>query len=279
MARALVIGSTGMLGWLLVRVLREAGHEVLAWNRGDAGFDAARGIEGLPADVDVAVNCVAVTRAPGPSSRQLGDLVAVNGVFPHRLAEFAELSGFRLIHISSDGVFRGSTVPLFEDDEPTAVDVYGASKRLGEPASPAALSIRCSILGPERAPRGHLMSWFLGQPDGRSVAGYSDQIWNGVTTLQLARFCEQLLSTTLWTELRKRTPVVHYSPNEPLSKADLLIEMARIYQRDIRVEPRPSGVPFSRVLASRHDDLLGLGERRPFREALLDIRSSSLGEN
>ena len=147
-------------------------------------------------------------------------------------------------------------------------------KRLGEPRSPETLSIRCSIVGPEREPRGHLLAWLLGQPDGSVVQGHTDRIWSGVTTLQLAQFCRRLVETDLFDSLRARAPVVHFAPNLPLSKYELLEAAVRVYGRAIEVRPALSAAPIIRILQTRSIDLIGAYPPRPLSDALSDLRAA-----
>ena len=278
-----VLGASGMLGSMCERVFRKAGHHVVAIRRGDLGFDAcsAAGVDALRqlGPFDTLINCVAITRLAKVDAPILASLLEVNSLLPWRLCEIAQAVGARLLHISTDAVFRGGQEPLFEDSPCDADDLYGLSKRMGEPPAANSLSVRCSIIGPEREPRGHLLGWLLGQADGSVVNGYTDHVWNGVTTLQLARFCRRLAETDLFDGLRQRGAVVHFSPNEPISKFELLAQARHVYKRPIEVRPAVSGRPVTRILQSRHADLIGAAHPVPFSEALAELCAAGSLDN
>jgi dTDP-4-dehydrorhamnose reductase len=232
--KILVLGINGMLGHKAWQVLRArfgasavfgamrqrrsefAGCELFAADRIVEDFDArdAAALHALLERVapQVVVNCIGVVlRRP-----ELDDPVAVieiNSLLPHRLAAWCGQAGARLIHISTDCVFRGERGGYTEGDPPDAIDLYGRSKALGE--APGALTLRTSIVGRElRGARG-LLEWFLSQRGGR-VQGYTRATWSGVSTLYLA----ELIATLI-----ERFPALaglYHVAGESLSKYDLL---------------------------------------------------------
>ncbi len=78
------------------------------------------------------INCAAMTNVDGcETNRELAD--AVNAVGPWNLAVAANEVDAKLVHVSTDYVFRGdATTPYVEDDVCDPVTAYGASKRNGE---------------------------------------------------------------------------------------------------------------------------------------------------
>jgi dTDP-4-dehydrorhamnose reductase len=134
--RLLVLGANGQLGSDLMAAAaaagiaaRGAGRETL--DVADAG--ALRGfLDATP--FDALVNCAAMldTEAiegdPAPA-------LAVNAHAPAVMAEAAAAKGARFVQVSTDYVFGGDAdrrAPLTEADPPAPVNVYGASKLLGE---------------------------------------------------------------------------------------------------------------------------------------------------
>src|SRR5213076_2163354 len=105
----------------------------------------------------------------------------------------AEEFGARVLHISTDGVFAGAAGACAEDAPHDCPDVYGKTKSLGEVTAREVLTLRCSIVGPDPSARRGLLEWFLGLPDGMEVTGYTDSLWNGVTSLQLANLCQRII--------------------------------------------------------------------------------------
>lgn len=232
----LVLGARGMLGQTLLRVLEEAGVRTRTV---EGRFDPFRPGSFLDAvgavDADAIVNCVAVL--PDHESSPTVTL-AVNGLLPQLLA--ARLGAGRvLVQASTDGVFRGDRGDYAVFDQPDAIDDYGLAKRLGEAARELGptVVIRSSIVGPERG----LMAWLLAQHG--SVSGYSTHRWNGVTTLTWARACLAILAA----RDRWLSRIEHLTCGSPVSKAQLLAEIARTWELDVTVVPTAT-VPVDRTL-------------------------------
>ena len=214
MSRVLVLGGLGMLGHQLATVLHEH-HSVTVAMR-DAiealppaypgvevigGVDLARGdavrdLLKLPR-WDVVVNAAGVIKHRMGSGEAV-DAIAVNSLLPQRLAVACAAHGLRLIHFSTDCVFSGSRDSRRGEDgyrtgdSPDARDRYGLSKLLGEPDGPHCLCLRTSLIGREL--RGHhgLVEWYLRQP-GDTVKGYTQALFNGLTTAVAARLVDELI--------------------------------------------------------------------------------------
>ena len=137
--KALLLGSTGQLGHDLRRAHAESG---------DASFDLTllpresldlaesgaveRVLGGL--DFDVLVNCAAHTRVDDAQD-DASLAFAVNAHAVQAMARVCAAKRTRLFHVSTDYVFGGDCarrVPLRERDPTAPVNVYGASKALGE---------------------------------------------------------------------------------------------------------------------------------------------------
>jgi dTDP-4-dehydrorhamnose reductase len=261
MERILVIGAAGMLGREVVRAAQAHGAEVVPAGRaprpGWVTFDAER----TPAEelfhgreLGLVVNCAAALASEiDPADETSVERAhALNARFPHTLAAAAERAGARVLHVSTDAVFREDAGVCFEDDERFADDVYGLTKRLGEPAAPDALTIRGSFVGRDPLRRRGLLEWLLRQAPGAEVSGYVDHAWNGVASTQFAGVCAALSDPLLFERARAEGGVHHLHEDPPLSKYDLLVECARAFEAPVSVAPRESGAPSTRLLGSRH---------------------------
>lgn len=84
------------------------------------------------AQPDLIINCAAMTNVDGcETNLELANRVNAEG--PKNLALAATKVGAKLVHISTDYVFRGdATTPYVETDECDPVTAYGSSKRQGE---------------------------------------------------------------------------------------------------------------------------------------------------
>ncbi len=106
-------------------------------------------------------------------------------MLPHQLARLCDLSGSRLIHISTDCVFSGAKGNYKESDFPDANDLYGRSKLLGEVNYHHSVTLRTSIIGHALGSQHGLIDWFLSQQ--AHVKGYTQAIFSGLPTNELAR--------------------------------------------------------------------------------------------
>ena len=249
---ALVLGHRGMLGHVVCRYLSEQGHRVETL---DDRCVAGRELEFVSAAVglgtDAVVNCIGLARGPWE------DLARVNGLLPELLA--ARLDGRLLVQPGTDGVFSGRGGPYARGDRPDAEDPYGMSKRLGEScvALGPAVVLRCSLVGPEQGAPRSLLGWLRAQSG--AVKGFSDQLWNGVTTLSWAKVCARALEGAL-------APGVHQvGTDAAVSKCELLELLSQVFELGVQVEPHESG--------RRIDRRLTPTERcPPLREQLLELR-------
>ena len=134
--RVLIIGATGQLGRDLCLAFSD--HEVTTAARKDAALslnlaspDSIReGIE--EASPEWVVNAAAFHNVPLCEDNP-AEAYAVNATGVAALAQACNESGARLIHLSTDYVFgEGGTRPWREDDLPSPLNVYAASKLAGE---------------------------------------------------------------------------------------------------------------------------------------------------
>lgn len=141
---------------------------------------------------DIVVNCIGVVAQPA-STKELIDLIDINSVLPHKLAELCTSLNCRLIHISSDGVFSGSKGNYAESDIPDASDPYGRSKILGE-IREGGLNIRTSIIGSQLIGQKGLFEWLCSQR-GKQVTGYAGYIFSGMTTNALSKIIGKIIES------------------------------------------------------------------------------------
>ncbi|CAM4332354.1 dTDP-4-dehydrorhamnose reductase family protein [Paenibacillus tarimensis] len=254
--RLLVIGGRGMAGHMLVRYFRRVtGVEVLFTVRDPKGEAGEIFLEA--ADMGNVLHVVRDTRpqviinAAGVlneyAEKKPIDAYLVNGLLPHWLRYAANEAGARLIHISSDCVFSGHGGGYTEEQRPDGVSVYAVTKAMGEVWDPQHLTIRTSIIGPEIRANGiGLLQWFLRQQG--TIKGYERVMWNGVTTLELAKAVHYAITEP------EAGGLVHLTAPEPVSKLELLQLFQRVWKRnDISIEP-DDAIRLDRTLKStRHD--------------------------
>jgi len=178
---------------------------------------------------EVVVNCVGVVKQLEAAKDPVVS-IAVNALFPHRLARLTASRGIRLVHISTDCVFAGTRGGYTEDDRADADDLYGRTKALGEVTGPGCLTLRTSIIGRELEGRRGLVEWFLSQRGGQ-VRGFTRAVFSGLTTLALSRVVRDLI------RMRPSLAGLYHVAAEPISKHDLLRLLDECYHAGVRIEP------------------------------------------
>ena len=232
-----VIGADGMLGRAVVRALEEGAkdfniHKVTVTN--------------LETCAPYIINCAGIVR--GRSDITPERTVKVNAVYSHWLvANVTELK--RLVTVSTDCVFDGLSGPYSEGDQATPVDLYARSKLAGEIFdNEKVLTVRTSFIG--FGQRG-LLRWLLTQPEGATIEGHGDRIWNGLYVANVAKALVHLC-------LRKNlSGLIHFSGNI-MSKYDLLRLIANRLRPDILIAHREVG-PRNHVLVSSRSDEFDVG--------------------
>ena len=149
--RALVFGASGQAGTAL-QLTAPASSEVIAHQLRDTDIRDARAVARAIADArpHVIFNCAAYT-AVDAAERDSDEAFQVNAVAAGIVAEAAEQASIRLVHISTDYVFDGSSrVPYAPQSPPAPINAYGATKLEGErrvlAASPRSVIVRTAWL-------------------------------------------------------------------------------------------------------------------------------------
>ncbi len=114
-------------------------------------------------------------------------------------------------------------------------DDYGISKRkaaewLLKNAKRTKI-IKTSIIGPELNGDASFLNWFLSNKDGTTVNGYSNHMWNGITTLSWAKFSNLLIEN--WTIYPIRTIL----SSQCISKYELCVICNTVFDRKILINP------------------------------------------
>lgn len=130
-----VLGANGQLGSDIVRMAREFGDvETLALCRKDLDVrDLVSIPEALPGRrFDVLVNCTSYHKTDEVEEHAT-EAFQINAHAVRVMAKSCKAMGVRFVHLSTDYVFDGEgRRPYTETDAAIPVNVYGASKLLGE---------------------------------------------------------------------------------------------------------------------------------------------------
>lgn len=222
--KVLVLGSTGMAGHMIAKYLTSAGHDVMTCSRtsGDYRLDIERmsyftlqNFKFEFSKFDYVINCVGLL--VNDSIGNPDKAILINGMFPHYLESLLKDTDTRIIHLSTDCVFDGVKGNYVESDIHTETNIYGRSKSIGEINNDKDVTFRMSIIGTDLDTNGTgLLNWMITNTNS-TVNGWDNHMWNGMTTLQLAKCIDQYMNDP------KFTGVYHMVNNNiNINKHDLL---------------------------------------------------------
>lgn len=282
--KILVLGGSGMLGHQVAHHLEQR-HEVAITLRGSprsyADLDLPcpesrfHGVDATDRDAllgvlgefrpEAVVNCVGIIKQRAAASEEILSL-EVNSLLPHRLAQVCQLAGIRLVHFSTDCIYRGDAGPYGPDHPSDCLDLYGRTKFLGEVGGPGCLTLRSSIIGLELRQKASLVEWFLAQEG--TIRGFRGALYSGITTAEMARLVERCLVD--WPELDGVWTVA----SEAISKYDLLTRFQELLGKDdVVIEPDED------FLCDRRLDGSAFTERTGYRAPSWDALLAELAES
>jgi dTDP-4-dehydrorhamnose reductase len=243
----LVLGASGMLGHMLVRVLSEH-HQVIGTTSSQYDsksplariLDKANWIDQVDvrnlqtvenainhAKPNVLINCVGVIKQKMDSGNII-DAILINSLVPHQLAAACEKLDIRFIHFSTDCVFEGTPGIKYTSYTPNATDLYGTTKRLGEVNYAPAITLRTGFVGRQLSGAEGLFEWVLSQK-GKAVSGYQNAIYSGLTTMALSRVIQQVI------EVQPTLSGLYQVASNRINKFDLITQLNESLQLDLSI--------------------------------------------
>lgn len=251
--RIVILGSTGMLGSAVMKNLSEVfgKSNVLGSYRCYNHFPkTCNGFEftipskeytlhKIPEDTCYVINCIGIII---PLIKKVGiiDTIQINSIFPYMLEKYCEERNIKLIHITTDCVFSGGRGKYTEEDKHDPSDLYGRSKSLGEPDN--CMVLRTSIIGEEQYNKISLVEWAKSQR-GKSIKGFTNHFWNGVTTKQYSNICIKIIQNNLYEK-----GIFHVFSPEDVSKKDLLEMISKKFNLELNIESFETEISIDRTL-------------------------------
>jgi len=223
MGKILVTGSAGMLGYAVSKYFVSKGYDVIKLTRSDFDIGTEPHENFIPflEGVDVAINCAGLIK-PTIGKFPIEQALRVNSIFPRNLARMTSDRGIKCFHITTDCVYTGKRGKYDENSLFDGEDTYGMTKNAGE--NNDCMVLRTSIIGEENGQSRSLLEWAKSQA-GKEVNGFTNHLWNGVTTLYLAEVIESILQLGLY-----QKGIFHiHSPNT-VNKFELLNIFNNVYE-------------------------------------------------
>jgi dTDP-4-dehydrorhamnose reductase len=296
----IVLGASGMLGSMVVDVLsRDSSLDIIATVRNKAL--AEQGRQRVPdadwrlfeagteqqtitrlhrlGEAQWVINAIGLTKPYTHDDNPMEIERAINGnsLLPHWLGRTFGEMGARVLQIATDCVYSGAKGGYVESSPHDALDVYGKTKSLGETLLPNVHHLRCSIIGPEPKAYAFLIEWFRRQERNACVSGFTNHVWNGVTTMHFARICGAIIGKNL-----ALPHLQHIVPSGVISKYELLRCFGKAYARpDIQIAPTEAKQAVDRTLKTENAalnyevwSLAGYADRPPTVPEMMDELAS-----
>lgn len=263
MNKVLILGSSGMLGKMVSNYfISQNENEVVVTSRKNSGdkittkniyFDALNDkLEEIISEVkpEYVINCIGAIK-PNIDEQNITSVknaFYINSFFPIYLSQLSILYNFKYIQIGTDCVFSGNEGNYSENSYQDAIDIYGKSKIPGEIQAKNKILIRSSIVGPESGNGKSLLNWFLNNTNNK-IFGYSNHLWNGVTTLNFAKVAFGVVNAGKF-----NSGVYHLIPSDIVTKYELLKIFQKNFLKDILIEEKKSEIEINRHLKTVHLD-------------------------
>jgi dTDP-4-dehydrorhamnose reductase len=275
-----VIGNDGMLGQDMVRIAREAGHEVFGATFPAIDITKPESVrEQMETErPDAVINCAAYT-AVDACETERETAFAVNATGAGIVAGCAEAIDIPVVHFSTDYVFDGKgTKPYVETDPTGPASVYGQSKLRGETLvqekNTRAFILRIAWLYGTNGKNFVKTMRALGKKSvetGKPVRVVNDQFGSPTYTVDVCRQTLRLLSTSryglyhstnrgvcTWFDFAKEIMAAAGIPC--IVEPSTTVEFSRAYPQSA---PRPAWS----VLENRNLNAIGMNGMRPWKQA------------
>ncbi|KAJ9088282.1 hypothetical protein DSO57_1024663 [Entomophthora muscae] len=265
---ALITGASGLLGRAVHKCFNDSGK-----------FDAVVGIsysrtkgdlrkvdlcdkEALSSLLDevkpqVIIHCAA-ERRPDVAEKDTAGTLKLNVEVSENLASEALKHDSRLIYISTDYVFDGTSPPYHVNDQPNPLNFYGKSKLQGEIAvhqtNPGAIVLRVPVLyGEVEFPGESAVNILIENVNDTSKNYNMDHHSSRYPThvKDVALVCLELAECSA----KKIPPILHYSAPERLTKYDMCCIFSNITGKNIdHIKPDSVAPPFNPSGTTRPED-------------------------
>ena len=270
MKKILLLGSTGMLGWQLLKSLQDLkNYKIFASYKNQQKlsllkknlkikknvifikFDINKSSKFNYSNYDYVVNCIGVIKPFINENNQdsIKNAIKINSLFPHDL--ITKSAKTKVFQIATDCVFDGKKGNYLEFDSHDAEDVYGKSKSLGEINAKNFINIRCSIIGPELSGHKSLLDWFKFLPFKSKAFGFKNHNWNGITTYAFGKVICGIIKKKL-----NIPNVIHLVPKDHVNKFQLLsIFKKYLLRKDINLRSKNSNLKINRTIETSDKNL------------------------
>lgn len=270
--KILVLGSTGMLGSnLLFELSKESKFKIIATYKDinkvrflkkkvpdykqikfiklDINKLNERVLKKFLNEIDVVINCIGLIKQKIKNKEDKKKAFFINSTFPKKLNK-CKNKKLKIFQIATDCVFSGKKGNYNESDVHDCNDIYGLSKSYGEVNDVNFFNIRCSIIGKEINSNKSLYNWFMKRPKNSKVRGFSNHLWNGVSTKVFSIILINIIKQKI-----KIPNIFHLVPKNKISKYNLLKFLKNLNQKKIRLFKHKHQIKINRTLSTKYKKL------------------------
>lgn len=243
----IITGKDGQLGFELSRIQKQYSNQFdfLFTNRSDLDLMNEASIEAfiLKHQPQYFINCAAYT-AVDKAETEKDTAFAINASAPSIIAKTCAAINCQFIHISTDYVFDGEKkAPYLPSDEINPLNVYGASKALGEKLAiennPQSIIIRTSWVYSSHG-KNFVKTMFKLMSERDEINVVEDQIGCPTNAADLADAIMQIVVKLNDNNGLKHSNIYHYSNTGNISWFQFAQAIQEIAKLNCTVNPIPS---------------------------------------
>ena len=255
--KVLVLGIDGMIGHKIAQSIQN-NYELIGTSRKDIknqdiGLNQGKivkydflkhNLESLLKNVSpsVIINCVGITPRRG-INESIKNFELLNSKLPHFIDNWTKLNKSKLIHFSTDCVYSGDKGNYYEESNTDAKDTYGITKAKGEINNNHSLTLRSSMIGRELINFTELFEWLYSMRE-KSVEGYSQVIYSGITTFRKGKIINKILKNNV-----SLSGLFNIS-SIPISKHELLQKLSNAFDLNVDINENKN-IKSNKVLISK----------------------------
>ncbi len=268
----IILGAHGMLGWQVLNQFKNYKYNIKCQVRNIKSkkslvkklnlnkkiqffyFDVEKDkIDNLFKKIsyrDIIINCIGKIK-PFINDNELNQVnaaIKVNSLFPIQLSKIIKLKKNKIYQIATDCVYSGEKGNYVEMSKHDALDVYGKTKSLGEVNKKNFFNIRVSIIGKEINTKNSLVEWFLSNKKKEKIFGFTNHLWNGVTT--------SVFAEVLFTIIDKKINIpnnLHLVPKNKVNKFELMNYLKNHYRfKRLNIIKKKTDIKINRSLETSH---------------------------
>ena len=264
MIKIAIIGTQGMLGSAVCRYLSKKDYQIFEINTSgktqnsnsvtqfDITVNDIEKIENNLKSVNFVINCAGLIKhkIDETAKESLNNLIRINSLFPLQLTNLSHKLNFRVIQVATDCVYSGLTGNYTEDATKDPADYYGYSKVLGEHNDSNLITLRCSLVGKELNSKVEFLEWVLNHNNESVINGFTDHLWNGLTTLHFAKIVNGIIESDIF-----NAGTFHLVPSNSVSKFELARIILKYFgKNDVRIIQSQSSKAVNRILTTNYQE-------------------------